>query len=244
MSFMKEIQKILSHRHYITFIDFEGTERTQEIIAIGAVIASLNKDGTIKKMKKPFHIYVKANSRVGNYVSNLTGITDEILKEKGVFFKEAMEELKKYCGLAFKKSLFVSYSNSDMRFLNQTIARNLKWPVEICHQIQKNYFDFANFFDNFVLDENGNRISLMKACQLFEITLAEPLHDPAMDALNLAYLYDAFLKRKDILCREYESVILRYSKMPRPLLVLFKMISEGKSVDISDLREEIEKDLE
>ena len=105
---MKDLLKILGHRKYICFFDFEGAERTQEIIAIGAVLASINKDGTIKRTKAPFHLYVKCNGRVGTYVSNLTGITDDILKEKGLYFKEAMEEFKKYCGLAFKKSLFVS----------------------------------------------------------------------------------------------------------------------------------------
>ena len=240
---MKEIKKIIGTRKSLLFIDFEGAERTQEIIAIGAVLASLNKDGTIKKMKSPFHIYVKANSRVGNYVSNLTGITDQILKEKGVYFKEAMNELKKYAGLAFKKSLFVSYSNADMRFLSQTISRNLDWPVEICHQIQKNYFDFANFLDNYVLDEAGNRLSLTRACELFQVKLAEPLHDPSIDALNLAYLYNAFLTRTDIVKVEYEKVLLRFNKMPRPLLVLFKMVKEGKQVSLADLRAEIEKEL-
>ena len=241
---MKELQKIIRNRKNIVFIDFEGTERTQEIIAIGAVLVSLNKDGTIKKMKDPFHIFVKANSKVGNYVSNLTGITDEMLREKGVYFKEAMEALKKYCGLAFNRSLFCSYSNSDMRFLSQTIARNLKWPVDICHQIQKNYFDFADFFDNYILDENGNRMSLLKGCQLFEVEIREPLHDPAMDALNLALLYDAFIKRSDILVREYENVLLRYNKMPRPLVALFGKIKSGKSISLEDLREEIEKEIE
>ena len=241
---MKDLLKVLSHRKYICFFDFEGAERTQEIIAIGAVLASVNKDGTIKRMKNPFHLYVKANSRVGNYVSNLTGITDETLKEKGLYFKEAMEEFKKYCGLAFKKALFVSYSNADIRFLNQTISRNLKWPVEICHQIQKNYFDFANFLDDYVLDENGNRMSLGRACNLFEVQLAEPLHDPAMDALNLANLYNAFIKRTDIVSREYEKVILRYAKMPRPLILLFEELKKGNDVNLETLREIIKKEIQ
>lgn len=240
---MKELKKIIGSHKYILFIDFEGAERTQEIIAIGAVLASLNRDGSLKKVKEPFHIYVKANSRVGNYVSNLTGITDQILKEKGHYFKEAMTELKKYCGLAFKKSLFVSYSNADMRFLSQTISRNLDWPVEICHQIQKNYFDFANFLDNYVLDDNGNRYSLSRACELYELKLAEPLHDPAMDAVNLANLYNAFVLRNDVLKREYEKVILRYGKMPRPFIALLQKIKKGETVSIEDLREEIDKEI-
>ena len=240
---MKDLLKVIGHRKNIVFFDFEGAERTQEIIAIGAVLVTIGKDGSIKKMKRPFHLYVKCNSKVGNYVSNLTGITDEILREKGLYFKEAMEEFKKYCGLAFKKSLFVSYSNADIRFLSQTIARNLKWPVEICHQIQRNYFDFANFLDNYVLDENGNRMSLGRACKLFEIELAEPLHDPAMDALNLANLYNAFIKRKDIVAREYEKVVLRYNKMPRPLVLLFDLVRNGKEVSIEDLREIINQEI-
>ena len=241
---MKALKKIINSHRYICFIDFEGTERTQEIIAIGAVLISLNRDYTIKKMKDPFHIYVKATSRVGNYVSNLTGITDELLKEKGHYFKEAMHELKKYCGLAFKKSLFVSYSSSDIRFLNQTISRNLDWPVDICHQIQKNYFDFALMFDNYVLDDNGNRLSLARACDLFSVEMATPLHNPANDALDLAYLYNAFLMKKELVAEQYERVILRYGKMPAPLVQLMLMIRDGKKVSIDDLRDIIKKDIE
>ena len=93
-------------------------------------------------------------------------------------------------------------------------------------------------------DENGNRMSLGRACGLFEVKLAEPLHDPAMDALNLAYLYDAFIKRTDIVSREYEKVILRYNKMPRPLLLMLEEVKRGKEVSLETLREIIKKELQ
>ena len=38
----------------------------------------------------------------------LTGITEETLQKEGVSFGEAMEQLKKYVGLSFKKSSFIN----------------------------------------------------------------------------------------------------------------------------------------
>ena len=87
-------------------------------------------------------------------------------------------------------------------------------------------------------------MSLGRACGLFEVELAEPLHDPAMDALNLAHLYDAFIKRSDIVAKEYEKVVLRYSKMPRPLFLLLEEVKKGKEVSLESLREIIKKEIQ
>ena len=129
---MKKILKILSNRKYILFFDLEGTQHSQEMIAIGAVLCSLDKHGKIKREKAPFKRYVKAKNKVGRIVVNLTGITDDLIKEQGISFLDAMKDLKKYCGLAWKKALFVSFGTNDIRILNQTIAYNLDAPKDLC----------------------------------------------------------------------------------------------------------------
>ena len=130
---------------------------------------------------------------------------------------------------------------ADMRFLSQTIARNLKWPVEICHQIQRNYFDFANFLDNYVLDENGNRMSLGRACTLFEVKLEDPLHDPAVDALNLANLYNAFIQKRDLVKDEYKKVLAMGSHLPEPVAAVIKKLASGEDVTSNDFDDEIKR---
>ena len=66
----------LNDANQIVFMDFEGTQLTQEIIAIGAIKADLDNKKQIKKLYKPFKVYVISEGVVGPFVENLTGITD------------------------------------------------------------------------------------------------------------------------------------------------------------------------
>ena len=240
---MKKINQLLKGRRNLVFLDFEGTQRTSEMIAIGAISCSLNKDGTIKKYKKPFKIYVRSLSKVGSFVVKLTGITDELLRKEAVSFSEAMTALRKYVGLLWKKSLFVTFGNNDMRILNQTISHNLKFPKEICEQIHHNYWDFATFFNNYVRDDNGNNLSLVHACEMFNIELVGKPHDPSNDAVHLAYLYNAFVSNVDLVTTRYEDVLFKNHKMPEPVLKMMEMIKEGKTVTPEDFKEAVKKDL-
>ena len=95
---MEKLLKILRGRTNIVFFDLEGTQRTQEMIAIGAVSCSLNKDGTIKHIKPAFKRYVRSTTKVGEIVKNLTGINDQLLRQEGRSFYDTMVEFKKYVG--------------------------------------------------------------------------------------------------------------------------------------------------
>ena len=81
---MKKFERLLKGHKSLVFLDFEGTQFSHEMIAIGAVHAVIDRHGYIKKSKKPFRIYVKAHNRVGKIVTDLTGITEDMLKQKGV----------------------------------------------------------------------------------------------------------------------------------------------------------------
>ena len=111
---MKKFERLLKGHKSLVFLDFEGTQFSHEMIAIGAVHAVIDRHGYIKKSKKPFRIYVKAHNRVGKIVTDLTGITEDMLKQKGVTFFTAMSELRKYVGLSFKKSSFITFGNHDI----------------------------------------------------------------------------------------------------------------------------------
>lgn len=241
---MKKLQKYLKKHKHILFFDFEGTQHSQEMIAIGAVLCTLNKKGRIEKSKTPFKIFVKAKNNIGRYVVNLTGITDKMLQEKGVSFLEAMNQLKKYCGLYWKRCLFVSFGNHDIRILNQTIAYNLNAPKDLCHQIHANYFDFATFISTFIKDENNCMMSLVRYCNLYKIETHKPEHDPEADALNLAKLFDNFVGNKELLLEEYEKVLVNTRKIPEPIQGVLRLLKEGKSVTPQDFEQLIRIDIE
>lgn len=233
---MKKLLKQLRGRKYICFMDFEGTQFSHEMIAIGAVFATINpKTGRIRKSKAPFHILVRAKNKIGKYVVDLTGITEEDLREKGVTFTTAMMELKKYCGMNFKKCLFVTFGNHDMRIISQTITYNLSFPKEICSQIQKNYMDYSAFISEFIKDENGNPLSLVHYCEMFNVPEAGVAHDPSVDAVNLMNLYDAFLNNKEIALNQYKLVLQRTnSHFPPPVAKTITALAAGKDISAQE----------
>ncbi len=240
---MEKVLKILKGRSNIVFFDLEGTQRTQEMIAIGAVSVSLNKDGSIKHIKPPFKRYVRSTTKVGEIVKNLTGIDDQLLRNEGRSFYDTMVEFKKYVGLKWKKSLFVTYGTNDLRILSQTIVHNLKSPLDICKQIQTNYWDFGGFINNYVKDDKYQTLSLIHLCELYDLALATPPHDPAVDAINLANVYNAFLTKQDITLREYKKVIVNNPKFPTSVRAVLKELKDGGNVTPELFEEEIKKEI-
>ena len=238
---MKKFEKLLKHHKKVVFLDFEGTQYSHEMIAIGALAVTLDRKGYIKSRKEPFKVFVKAKNKVGKYVSELTGINDNLLSEKGVSFAVAMESLKKYVGLSFKKSSFITFGNHDMRILNQSITHNLDFPKEICSQIQKNYIDFATFINEFLRDERGNPFSLVHCCELFGVPLAGESRDPAVDAINLANIFDAFFKNKSLVAERYKKALPMYGHFPSPVNEMLKKLNRGETVTPEVYDEEVHK---
>lgn len=234
---MKNLNKLIKGHKHIIFMDFEGTQFSHEMIAISAVVATLDRNNAIKTLKPPFKRYVKAKNKVGSYVSKLTNITDEDLKNNGVLFSRALKEFKTYCGRAWNSASFVTFGNHDLKILTSSISYTLDYPKDITSDIQKNYYDFTVLLNEFVKDEHNNALSLLKACELFEVEIIGEHHDPAADCINLAHLYDAFIRRKDILLDEYIKVLTKHTSLPTPILRIIQSIGNGKSADLKTLKE-------
>ena len=239
----KKLIKSLKGHKNIVFLDFEGTQFSHEMIAIGGLAVTISpKTGAIVRRKSPFKIYVKAHNKIGSYVTELTGISENTLKTKGVVFDTAMKALKKYVGINFKKAAFVTFGNHDLRILNQSIAYNFAYPKEITSQIQKNYFDFGAFIAEFIRDEKGNPLSLVHYCALFDVPEAGNAHDPEVDAINLANLYDAFIKKPDLVVEEYKKHLkLHNSNLPEPIGAVVTKLASGNTVTAKEFEEELKK---
>ena len=236
---MKRILKYFKGHKHLVFLDFEGTQFSHEMIAIGAMHVVIDRHGYIKKHKKPFRVYVKAHNRVGKIVTDLTGITEEMLKQKGVSFFTAMSELKKYCGLAFRKSSFITFGNHDMKILSSSISYSFDFPKEIVQCIQQNYIDFSAFIGEFMRDDKGNPLSLIRYCDAFGVKQAGPAHDPAVDAENLAWLYDATMRKSEILLDEYKKVLKSFNHFPQPVSNVIKKLANDENVTYEEFEKEI-----
>ena len=238
---MKKFERLLKGHKSLVFLDFEGTQFSHEMIAIGAVHAVIDRHGYIKKSKKPFRIYVKAHNRVGKIVTDLTGITEDMLKQKGVTFFTAMSELRKYVGLSFRKSSFITFGNHDMKILSSSISYSFDFPKEIVQCIQQNYIDFSAFISEFMRDDKGNPLSLIRYCDAFGVKQAGPAHDPAVDAENLAWLYDATMRKSNLLLEEYKKVLKTFNHFPVPVAAVLKKLANNEDVTYKEFEEEIRK---
>ena len=236
---MKKFERLLKGHKSLVFLDFEGTQFSHEMIAIGAMHVVIDRHGYIKKHKKPFKIYVKAHNRVGKIVTDLTSITDEMLKQKGVSFFTAMSELKKYCGLSFRKSSFITFGSHDMKILSSSISYSFDFPKETVQCIQQNYIDFSAFISEFMRDDKGNPLSLVKYCDAFGVKESGPAHDPAVDAENLAWLYDATMRNSGLLVEEYKKVLKSFNHFPLPVCNVIKKLANNETVDGKEFEEEI-----
>ena len=234
---MKKLTRLVKDHKYLCFLDFEGTQFTHEMIAFGAVFVLLDKNGLIKKMKKPIKVYVKAKNKIGSYVTNLTGITEETLKEKGLTFYKAMNELRNYCGSAFKKCKFMTFGNHDLKILNSSCSYNLDLPKDIVAQIQHNYIDFTVLISEFVKDPNGNPYSLLNYCKLFNVREEGIAHEPDADAINLAHLYNAFINTKDLVLEEYLKLLANQRHLPPPIKAAVEALAAGKDFSAEEFKE-------
>lgn len=227
---MLALDKHLMHRKTLCFLDLEGTQFSHEMIAIGAVKVSLKKDGTIKKIHKGYYSLVKAKNKIGSVVTNLTGITDKDVKTNGIPFRVAVQEIKKYMGKEFSKCLFVTFGTHDVRIISQSLAHNLDAKKEDVEILIKHNFDLADFLNTYLKDDNNNNLSLPHMLEVFNIEFKGTQHNALADALNLAYLYDAMLKNKEILKNEYRKTLGMFRHLPDPIHRSVEMLAHGEKV--------------
>jgi len=234
---MKKLAKATRGRKQLIFLDLEGTQFSHELIAIGAIKATIKTDGTIKKIYPGFKHYVLATQNVGNYVEKLTGITDDLLAREGIPFDKILLMLKKYVGTNLSKTKFVTFGAHDIRILRQSLAHIPEADHTFIKTIAKNHIDLSAYINEYIKDEKNNTLSLVNLCKLFGVEPVEPAHDPLNDALMLAYLYSELFKKTDILIERYGEVLLNMNNIPRPIKRMLNKIKAGESVNIDDLQE-------
>ena len=241
---MKALDKQLNHVKTLCFLDLEGTQFSHEMIALGAVKVNIRKDGTVKKIHRGIYTLVKSKNRVGKVVTDLTGITDNQLKNNGIPFRVAVDQLKKYMGRDFTKCKYVTFGSHDLRIISQSLAYNLDAKKEDVQVLIKHNFDFAEFASNYVKDENNNTYSLTNFLKVFNVEFRGSQHNALADALNLVYLYDAFLKNKDILEDEYMKVLAKMRHIPEPIHLILQDLLEKKSVTLEEFEQHVHESLE
>lgn len=243
LNVMLALEKIIKGRKSLCFIDLEGTQFSHEMIAIGAIKVDIRKDCSIKKIHKGYYTLVKPKSRIGKVVTDLTGITDDDVKKNGVSFRVAIQGLKKYMGSYFSKCLFVAFGSHDFRIMAQSLAHNLDVKKDDVEIIIKHQFDIAEFLNTYVKDENNNNLSLANFLKVFNVEFEGTQHNALADTLNTVYLYDAFLKNKEIVVNEYRKTLGMYRHLPEPIHLAIEKLSKKENVSAEEFESYVRNSL-
>ena len=213
----------------LVFMDLEATSFTSEMIEIGAYLAEINKDGSIKKVHAPFKRYVKAKHQVGFHVAQLTGITDEKLRNEGEDFPAVLSSFRKYVGKFWDSCRFVTFSDHDMVIMKNTMAQYRDLNPSYARNIYRHHLDLQRLLDRYIQDQNGNPYSLTNYLKVFGLEFDGKAHDAIYDALNLLDLYKVAREGKEIFIKEYKNVLC--GAKTRPVVKeIIHMLSEGKTV--------------
>lgn len=213
----------------LVFMDLEATSFTSEMIEIGAYLAEINKDGSIKKVHAPFKRYVKAKHQIGFHVAQLTGITDEKLRNEGEDFPAVLSSFRKYVGKFWDSCRFVTFSEHDMVIVKNTMAQYRDLNPSYARNIYRHHLDLQRLLDRYIQDQNGNPYSLTNYLKVFGLEFDGKAHDAIYDALNLLDLYKVAREGKEIFIKEYKNVLC--GAKTRPVVKeIIHMLSEGKTV--------------
>ncbi len=170
--------------YYIIF-DFEWNNAyshivhsfMNEIIEIGAVKLDekLNIVDTFKQMITP-----ELTKKLSGRCKNLTGITNEELKENGIGFRDAFSDFARWG--AGNDNIYMSWSNSDLYVLSGNYLQHYgNCKVDFMH----NYCDVQKYCMAFVKrddEHKNNQIALSKCAEEFGVDIdIDKLHRALAD---------------------------------------------------------------
>lgn len=240
---MKSLNKILKDSKTVVFLDFEATEQTFEIISIGAIKAQLDNKNQIKSYDEGFKCYVYTDTPITPVIEEMTKITNKLLDEKGISFKEALDKLSNYIGKNLNFTHFFTFGGYDMRLLHATTSKYNLNENNLVLQIFSKNTDFSAFFNQYIKDPTNHTLSLINSLRLFHVRPVEPYHDPLSDAKNLMLLYDAFLKNPTVVRNEYLKVLMNNPNLRAPIKKVLEKLKKENFVSLDDFYTYINEDL-
>lgn len=231
---MKLFNTLLKGKRKAIFFDLEGSQFTQEIIAIGAIKAKLDAKGDLVSIdKKGFKIYVKCRSEVGPIVEKLTHINNKLLEEEGLAYHTAMSKFIKYVGKKPEEYAFVAYGSFDKTLLFNTDELNKFEYKEFVTLVAKNYVDYAKFITQFMKNESNQTPSLVDAIMYLGGLPHDNVHDPLCDTQNLILLFKLMRENRDNLKDQFKKLMLS-SNFPQPIINILKKLASNQNVNPAD----------
>jgi DNA polymerase III epsilon subunit-like protein len=241
---MEAFKKILKNRRTLVFMDFEGTQFSHEIIAIGLVKTTCDENGIINGPYQTYKRYVKSYGPIGKIVTRITSITPEIIKNEGVTLEQALDEIKIFLGDEYENTAFIAFGSNDVKMIIDSIKLSKPSNDYVGLEMCKHSIDFLAFLSQFIKDDKGNNYSLVNYLKLYDKEPYGTSHDPLNDAIDLMNLYQVFMNEKEIRAREYINVIKKQKIFPSPIKKIINKLLNDEVVTPEDFKKEIAKYVE
>lgn len=241
---MKLLNRLTKKCNKLCFIDLESTQTEHETIAIGAILADIGEDSMPQEPFQEFKLLIKPHHKVGQIVTELTGITDEMLTD-ALSFEEGISLLESFVGFEENSRpnlKFVCFGEQDRRMMriSSKISKS-KSVLTFNDFFSKNYIDFSTFISRFIKDEKGNIMSLVNLLRFFGLDPRGISHDPLNDAYDLLELYRAFKTRSDLVKEAYLNRLIKELNVPEVFRPTYKKILKGNNVKQSEFKHDLDE---
>ena len=240
---MKLLEDEIGPARELVFMDLEGAQLSHETIAIGA--CAYMCDQHLLPLKghpvKFFKRYIKTDTRVGQVVTILTGITEQTLATEGISFDKAVAELIEVTKVPGGKRRYITFGNQDIAMLRVSALKDPTGKaMNFYNHIRKNWFDLQEFISRFVYDGKHITYSQPKLLEIFQAGDLKHAHDPLYDAENLMNLFKAVSTRSDILSSWFLRNVSTSKKTGAIIEPLIRRLERGETIDSKAFRAYLE----
>ena len=196
------------------FLDFESTQHAQRIISIGCVSEKGESFYTLVKLT--------GKDKVSKFITDLTGITEAELEEKGVPADEAFEALFNFIDSTREGQLpeYYCYGDCDKKFCLNTIKymQNLK-SISFVMALGTGMIDFSRQVKSFF--KLNSPFGLRRLYCFFNDEDAQQSHNALEDAKMLAFVVNKFNQCKIEDAEEIKNIPSNHAKNESKAPALF-----------------------
>lgn len=171
--------------HDFIAFDLEYNQPSHRIIQIGVAYT----EDRIPEAKS-FSILVNPREDIDSYITNLTGITNQDILEKGISYQAAIRELQSFLETRSFYTQPITWGSSDLRLLKAQ-AESYGIPQEDTPWLRSTALNLQNVisFQELCKGVKAKNYSLRSACTLHKVPQAVPAHDARVDAINTLNLF-------------------------------------------------------
>ena len=173
--------------------NWSGENEHRELVQISAIRVK-KKGGSISITKK-LNLYVKPliNKNLSEYFTNLTGISQDVLDDKALPFKQAIKIFYQFCKNSKNEKYNLYSMGNDYDVIKENLRIHSVNKKSRFYKWEKKFVDIRPFFSRVININNYSSGTIYKA---FDIVPHEnvKLHDARWDTLSLFLSFRELLR--------------------------------------------------